>query len=260
MDNKPSVFSMLGPSKSFALGIIATFLVIFTVGFFILLFSDGGFNLGSKTDSKSLAAFNQPADSGSADTTGGSEAGQINIKPVSTDDHIRGDVDTAQVIVVEFSDTECPFCKRFHPTMQQVVDDYDGKVAWVYRHFPLDSLHPKARKEAEATECAAELGGNEGFWAYIDRLFEVTPANNGLDPAQLPQIAQAVGLDVNEFQTCLDSGKYKDKIEAQYQDAVTSGGRGTPYSVVITRDGQKIPMSGALPIAQVKALLNPLVK
>lgn len=260
MNNKPSVFSILGPGKSFALGLAAAFLVIFSIGFFILLLSDGGFSLGTKSSNKNLAAFNQPAGNGSADTAGGNKAGEINIQPVTADDHIRGDLNTAQAIVVEFSDTECPFCKRFHPTMQQVVDDYGGQVAWVYRHFPLDSLHPKARKEAEATECAAELGGNDGFWAYLDRLFEITPANNGLDPAELPEIAKFVGLNVADWQTCLDSGKYKDKIQSQYQDAVTSGGTGTPYSVVLTRDGQRIPLNGALPLAQVKSTLDALIQ
>ena len=104
-----------------------------------------------------------------------------NVRQVTDSDHLRGDP-KAKVKVVEFSDLECPFCKRFHVTMQQVIEEYDGKVAWIYRHFPLDSLHSKARKEAEASECAAELGGNDGFWAYIDKLFEITPSNNGLDP------------------------------------------------------------------------------
>ena len=121
------------------------------------------------------------------------EASLINMKPISDSDHILGDKN-APVKIVEFSDTECPFCKRFHTTMQQVVKDSNGQIAWVYRHFPLDQLHSKARKEAEATECAAEMGGNEKFWAYLNRLMEVTPANNGLDPAELLTIAAYVGL------------------------------------------------------------------
>src|SRR3989344_8831460 len=129
------------------------------------------------------------------------------MKPVTAEDHIRGDIN-APVKIVEYSDTECPFCKRFHNTMKQVVAEYGSQVAWVYRHFPLDSLHEKARKEAEATECAAELGGNEKFWAYLDRLMEVTPSNDGLDSAELPKIAAYVCLDVTQFNTCLSSGKY----------------------------------------------------
>lgn len=179
------------------------------------------------------------------------------MKPITSEDHIRGDIN-APVKIVEYSDTECPFCKRFHSTMQQVVDEYgkDGKVAWVYRHFPLDSLHSKARKEAEATECAAELGGNNKFWAYLDRLMEITPANNGLDPAELPKIAQYVGLDTAKFDECLSSGKYAQKIEEHVQNAVATGGNGTPWSIVVAKNGKKYPLSGAQPYASVKQLID----
>src|SRR3546814_15691189 len=93
----------------------------------------------------------------------------------------------ASVKVIEFSDFECPFCKGFHRTMGQVMEAYgqDGKVAWVYRHFPIDSIHSKARKEAQASECAAELGGNDAFWAYAETPFDVTPSNDRLDLALL---------------------------------------------------------------------------
>src|SRR6185436_7093141 len=85
---------------------------------------------------------------------------RVEMEPVTEKDHILGNPN-AEVIMVEYSDLECPFCKEFHSTLRRVMNEYgkDGKVAWVYRHFPIDSLHPKARKEAEATECAAELGG-----------------------------------------------------------------------------------------------------
>lgn len=177
--------------------------------------------------------------------------------PVSKEDHIRGNPE-APVKIVEYSDTECPFCKRFHTTMQEVMDKEgkDGKVAWVYRHFPLDQLHSKARKEAEATECAAELGGNDKFWSYLDRLMEVTPANNGLDPAELPKIAQYVGLDTGKFKECLSSGRYAKKIEEHVQNATATGGNGTPWSIVVGKNGKKYPLSGAQPYTSVKQLID----
>lgn len=181
-----------------------------------------------------------------------------NMRPVSAGEHLRGDP-KAPVKIVEFSDLECPFCKRFHETMLEVMAEYgkQGKVAWVYRHFPLDSLHPKARKEAEATECAAEVGGNEKFWAYMDRLFEITPSNNGLDLIQLPQIAEQVGLDRKRFERCLGaSDKFAPRIEADYQDAVASGGTGTPFSVVLAPDGRRIVISGAQPYPAVKQIIE----
>lgn len=177
--------------------------------------------------------------------------------PISSRDHIRGNPD-APVKIVEYSDTECPFCKRFHTTMKEVMDEYgkDGKVAWVYRHFPLDQLHSKARKEAVALECANEQGGNDKFWSYADRLYEVTPANNGLDPAELPKIAQYVGLDTTKFNTCLGSTKYDKHVEDEVQNATATGGNGTPWSIVVGKNGKKYPLSGAQPLPAVKQLID----
>lgn len=177
------------------------------------------------------------------------------MRPISLEDHIRGNPD-ALVKIVEYSDTECPFCKRFHETMKQTTVEYGDKVAWVYRHFPLDQLHSKARKEAEATECANELGGPDKFWAYIDRLFEITPSNNNLDLAELPKIAEYIGLDVNKFSTCLNSGKYAGHIEQDIQNAIATGGNGTPWSIVVAKNGKKYPLSGAQPYASVKQLID----
>ena len=140
--------------------------------------------------------------------------------------------------------------------MQQAVQEFDGKIAWVYRHFPLDAIHSKARKEAEATECAAELGGNDKFWAYLDRLFDVTQSNNQLEPSQLPEIAAYVGLDRAKFTQCLDSGKYAQHVADDLADAQTSGGNGTPWSIVIAQNGKKFPLSGAQPYAAVKTLIE----
>ena len=176
---------------------------------------------------------------------------------ISASDHIRGNPD-APVKIVEYSDTECPFCKRFHDTMKQVMDEYgkSGKVAWVYRQFPLTQLHSKATKEAEATECANELGGSDKFWAYIDRLFQVTPSNDGLDPAELPKIAEYVGLNVQKFNTCLLSGKYVSHIQSDTQNATATGGNGTPWSIIVATTGKKYPLSGAQPYASVKQLVE----
>ncbi len=176
---------------------------------------------------------------------------------ITAGDHIRGNPN-APVKIVEYSDTECPFCKRFHGTMQQVMERYGGRgeVAWVYRHFPIPQLHPKAPREAEATECAHELGGAEKFWAYLDRLFTVTPSNDNLDPAELPKIADAVGLNVAQFTACLSSGRYASHVEAEVQNAVATGGSGTPWSIIVAADGTKYPLSGAQPYASVRQLIE----
>ena len=172
-------------------------------------------------------------------------------------DHIRGAA-TAKVTVIEYSDLECPFCKRFHPTMQQLLTEFPNDVRWVYRHAPLTQLHSKAPKEAEATECAGEQGK---FWEMTDKIFEVTPANNGLDLAELPKLAQQVGVaNAQQFQACLDSGKYAKHVEDDLADAQTAGMQGTPYSVVSAANGQTFPLSGAQPYSAVKQLVEQALK
>ncbi len=104
----------------------------------------------------------------------------VEMKAVSPDEHLLGNTN-ARIVIVEYSDLECPFCKTFHNTMHEVVKS-DPEVAWVFRHYPIPQLHAKALREAEATECAWEQKGNEGFWKYADKIFEITPSNDGLDP------------------------------------------------------------------------------
>lgn len=182
-------------------------------------------------------------------------------KEITVDDHILGNPDAALTFIL-FTDFECPFCKRFNETTNQMMDEYgkQGKVRLVFRHFPLDQLHTKSRKEAEASECAADLGGNEIFWKYVDRLFAITPSNDKLDPAELPKIAEYVGLDKNKFSDCLNSGKFADKVQGYYEDAVASGANGTPFFVIINQKGEKFPISGALPYQELKLALDQLLE
>ena len=142
--------------------------------------------------------------------------------------------------------------------MQRIMNEYgaDGKVAWVYRHLPIDSLHTRARKEAEATECAAELGGNNKFWEYIDLVFSRTQSNDTLDPAELPKIAKDIGLDQKKFEECLASGRHTAKVREHEIDAASAGARGTPHSIVVTARGEKVSLIGAQPYDLVKAVID----
>lgn len=184
---------------------------------------------------------------------------QIDLVPVTERDHIIGSRNSA-LVIIEYSDTECPFCKTFHNTMHQITREYDGKVAWVYRHFPIAQLHTKAAKESEATECAAELGGHQAFWKYIDKIFETTSSNDSLDPSELPRIATAIGLDVTAFNTCLSSGRHAELVKKSVEEAIKAGALGTPYSVIVAKDGKKVVINGAEPIAMVKAKIDALLK
>jgi protein-disulfide isomerase len=198
--------------------------------------------------------------------------GEVNMAPVTDDDHIFGNPN-APIKIVEYSDPSCPFCKVFHPTMVRLMNEYGpgGKVAWVYRHFPLDKpdangniLHPNSGNESQALECAAQLGGNDKFWQYTNKLYDLTPSVTpqtpaGLDQRELPNIAKSVGLDAVSFNECLSSGQFKDKVESQYLDGLNAGVSGTPYSIIITPAGSKIPIMGAQPYATVKAAIDALI-
>lgn len=180
------------------------------------------------------------------------------VRTVTKDDHIKGSLD-APVTIVEYSDFECPFCKRFHDTMNEVMKEVDdGQVSWVFRHFPLDQLHPvKARAVAVASECANEQGGNESFWKFSDRYMELTLSNNKTPiETVIPQIVQEIGLNESAFQTCFESGKYDQHIEDDIENAIATGGRGTPWSVVIAPNGKTFPLNGAQPLEAVKQLIN----
>jgi protein-disulfide isomerase len=177
------------------------------------------------------------------------------LPPVSSDDYLRGNKN-AEITLVEYSDLECPYCKQFHATAKQVMTDYNGKVAWVWRHYPIAQLHSKAPKEAEATECARELGGVDAFWKLVDKIYEVTPANNGLTLAELPTYASQVGLNQSQFKTCLDSGKYADLIQKRVQEATALGASGTPANFIINKKGEVWIIPGALPLSNVKSVID----
>src|SRR3989344_8805449 len=170
------------------------------------------------------------------------------VPKVSNDDHIRGDKNAA-VTMIEYSDFQCPFCQRVKPTLDQVLSDYSGKVRLVYRHFPLNSIHPKAQKSADASECASE---QDKFWEYHDLLFANQSA---LDVASLKKYAGQLGLKQSQFDSCLDAGKYAAKVNQQSAEAQASGITGTPGTWV----GDQL-VKGAYPYETFKQIIDSMVQ
>ena len=189
------------------------------------------------------------------------------IRTVQDNDHIVGNKD-ADVIVFEYTDPECPYCKVFHQTMQEIMNtaqEQGDSVAWVYRHFPIPQLHPKAPSEALALECAAAQGGNDMFWQYTNAVYETTNSNNSLDigvyntpeeiptgqdgkpwytetaptsktdAGQLSDIASSLGLDVAQFEQCMVDAAQMDQIQADASEAVAAGAQGTPFNVIMAK-------------------------
>lgn len=181
------------------------------------------------------------------------------IVPVGTTDHILGNPN-APIMIVEYSDYDCPYCTQFHTTMKQVMTEYgpSGKVAWVFRHFPIVQRHPNAPKIAEASECVAELAGNDAFWKFSDQVF-ARRTDEFTDMTKLAGFAATAGVtDKAAFDTCLSSGKYSQKVSDDLVAAQKAGGQGTPYPVIIAGD-QSAALPGAVPFEQVKQALDGLI-
>lgn len=182
------------------------------------------------------------------------------IPKITDKDHIRGDK-KARLALIEYSDIECPFCKQFHPTAKKVVDEYSGKVQWVFRHFPL-SFHANAQKEAEASECANELGGNDAFWKYVDTVYERTTSNGtGFALDKLAPLAKELGLDQAKFTACLDSGKYAKLVKDDEDGGTKAGVNGTPGNIILdTKTGDTRLIPGAVPFEQIKPVIDEMLK
>lgn len=178
----------------------------------------------------------------------------------SSRDHIYGNPD-APVTLIEYSDFECPFCKRFHSTAKEIVDAYGGKVNWVYRHFPLGMHNPGAQKEAEASECAHQLGGNDAFWKYANAIYARTQSNGkGFPLTQLVPLAKEIGLNEQQFKDCVDSGKYASRVQEDLDEGVRIGITGTPANVLFRNDtGEVILKVGAQPLDAFKPDIDKLL-
>jgi len=170
----------------------------------------------------------------------------------------------AEITFIEYSDLECPFCKRLHVsgTINQVLSYYSGKVNFVFKHFPL-SFHENAQKEHEAAECVGELGWADKFYTYINEIFKRTKSNwkgfplNGLRP-----LAEELWIDGGKFQECLDSWRYADKVKADMQEWIELFKVSwTPGNILINnKTGEWDKLPGAYPFDAFKKKINNLLE
>ncbi len=176
-----------------------------------------------------------------------------------SDEPAKGDPN-APVTIVEYSDYQCPFCLRHFnntiPLLQEYIDA--GQVRYVFKDFPIHSIHPQAQKAHEAARCARELGGDEAYWTMHDLLFvnQETWAQTALPNhvAVFKSLAGEAGLPQAEFDTCLDSGKYYDAVNAELNEGAQLGVRGTPAFFI---NGQFV--SGAQPFSAFQQVIEPLL-
>jgi len=179
------------------------------------------------------------------------------LRPVNPSEHIVGNP-TAPVIVVEYSDLDCAYCKQFQRTMSQIMIDYgaEGQVAWVYRHLPLVHLHPNSGQHAEASECVASLAGEDAFWRFIDLLHADVPSTSEFDPNDYETVLRPLGINTTAFDQCLGNGQFVKRVEADLTNALAIGATAAPYSVILIQGADPIVLSGTLPYASMKQVID----
>lgn len=254
VDELKKSFNSFSPTTAFLVGFVGAVLVLCTIGFFVLL------GVVFKGDETKVKGTEKTVINNTETTDTGSEAESLTeaagtVVDLNSKDHVRGDKD-AVITLIEYSDYECPYCKNFNNTLKELMDAYQGKIKWAYRHFPL-SFHANAQKEAEAAECAAELGGNNVFWEFSDAIYDRTTSNGtGFALADLPKLAVELGLNKTEFNKCLDSGKYADYVKKAITEGTAAGIAGTPGVIIIDAKGNKQLIKGAYPIDMMKQIID----
>ena len=150
---------------------------------------------------------------------------------------VLGNTQTAIAAIIEYSDYECPFCKRhFTQTVPQIIKNYvdSGKVIYVYRNFPLSIHQPNATDEALAAECVRNVGNMSQFWTMHDLIFTTTTSNKGLTHDKLYDLAVQAGVDRNQFTQCFDTKQTQATIDADIKAGQALGINGTPSFVIGT--------------------------
>lgn len=178
-------------------------------------------------------------------------------------DHFRGNKD-AKVTLIEYSDFECPYCNKFHPTMLDLMEKYSDQLVWVYRHYPL-SFHPNAEPLAQASECVNTYGSQDAFWKFSDSIYTkmsdgsiygADTTNKKVSEEMILSLAAAAGADRNKVKVCLDSKEMATKVKESQASGTKAGITGTPGTVIISKKGGIELIPGALPLEQVEVMLE----
>ncbi len=182
-------------------------------------------------------------------------------RPVDDTDYIEGNEDS-KVIVVEYSDPECPYCVQVSPTIKKVREEYSDKIAFVYRHFPLTQIHPHALDESQAISCAGAVGGSKKYYEYIDAFYDykMSKQTTQLTKTGKEDFARSIGIDMQTFTKCMTTKQTEQVVIDSINDGVTAGVQGTPSTFVLlkTRKGYEVVsmVDGARPYEFFKAVID----
>ncbi len=232
------------PSRlAFLFGFFLTTGIIMTIGFILALsvFLSGA--LQKNTDDTPSTVTSAPV-----------ETEQTTKIDLTT---LRHTIGKGDFTLIEYTDLECPFCKKFHPTVEAVMKDYDGRMRYSMKHFPLN-IHPKAQKEALAAECA---GQQNQFFEFVDAIFATTPSNNKLEESVLFDTASQLGLQMDQFKTCVETESFAQEVADDAVEAQATGGTGTPHTIIVDKDGNIVTgIRGAVSEKQLRDAIDSILQ
>jgi protein-disulfide isomerase len=182
-------------------------------------------------------------------------------RSIDESDLVTGNVKSS-VVLVEYSDSECPFCAQLHPTIKKIQDEYASKIGFVYRYFPLTQIHPNSFEEARAIACVGKSADATKRQTYIDQMFayKFQKQNMTLAKGQKELMAKGVGVNEAQFNECMQSQESYDAINASIQDGIAAGVQGTPATFVLIKNKKGYEVislvDGARPYEYFKAVID----
>lgn len=210
------------------------------------------------TDSQSQNKIYNPLENSNTDQAQNSQQAKLDptlLKAPNEMDFRKGNP-KSQITIVEYSDLDCPFCKKVNPILTNILTKYDGKVSLVYRQFPL-SIHPYSEQKSLTALCIGDLYGNDGFWKYSSYILaddESGNKNNALE------VAKELGFDQQKLQSCISSDKANGILVQQMTDADAAGLQGTPFFLIYNGQDFVTTMDGAQPQANFETIINSVLQ
>lgn len=247
--SKRGLFDQASPKLTFWFGFFVGAGIITLIGcvFMIVIMLKGVDLSSAKTNTKTSTTTNTNAAAAPSPTPTTATTIDASKITISDSDYVRGNPD-AKVTMVVFGDLECPYCKRFHPELLNVLEANPDDVKMVYKHFPL-SFHPEAKPAAVALECVGKLAGSDSFWTFVDAVY-ADQSNIGAN--QFTTLASDLGINTADFAACQTSGEFDAKIAADQALGQSVGVGGTPSTFVIVGN-TATKLSGAVPQSDVDA-------
>lgn len=179
------------------------------------------------------------------------------VRPISPEDHLIGNP-SAPIAIIEYADSDSEFGKKLQLSMEQLMTEYatGNKVVWVYRHFPVLTLHGDAAMNALAAECASSISTPTMFFRFIDAMQTIAPGATTFNPKQYNIVLKELSLPEDKFTACMSAKTFEKKVHDDYSNALASGATGSPYIIILAQGQKPRTIQGAPPYKTLKGIID----